>query len=230
MATDRAMARHRRHLQTPPDEFLAAKLELLGITPAALAKAPPLVVRRAAPARVHPKEGFTPAALGTVKRHTARPRPDSLERLRQLAGAPVGAPAAPAPAARRRRAAVASPDERLRPVDDAVIARLTPGTKLTKVPRAEQQMVWDAGYNLLHGHVDEHVLAQPGYAVVVGIMIDLAKNLTLFFGQDLIVEDGATVEFASYGVLYFNNVVVYGSGSIRLPENAKLHAYSIAHV
>jgi hypothetical protein len=230
MAQD-ALQRHRKHLQAPPDDFLAAKLDLLGVSQATFAKAPPLVVKGKKPARVHPKEGFTPTALGTIKRHTARLRPDSLATLKELAGVPERAfqPRPEVRQAARRRARPVAP-EPIRAVDDEVIARLSPGTKFAKVPRAEQEVVWNAGYNLLHGAADEATLARPGYTAVAEIMLELAQRLSLFFAQDLVVESGASVQFDTYGVLYFNNVLVYGSGEIRLADNAKLHAYAITHL
>lgn len=73
-------------------------------------------------------------------------------------------------------------------------------------------------------------LDQPPWSGVVSYMLERAKGVNLFVAPDLIVCRGDVVTFNNFPMLYFNNVLVYGNGRIRMGNNVKLHAHSIRHV
>jgi hypothetical protein len=222
---DPALEPHRKHLEEPPEDFLAARLKLLGISPAAFAKAPAIIISdREKPALIHPKR-FEPAGLGTIKRHVARVKPASLEHLKEVAGVP-GRAFARRPESGRRRLRGAT----LRKVDDARIARLAPGTKFANLELADQEAVWNAAHNLLYGPATADIVERPGYDYVIATMLDLSSRLSVFFGQDLIVQDHTAVRLTGFGTAYFNNVIVYGDGGISPGDTTKLHAYAIKHL
>ena len=112
----------------------------------------------------------------------------------------------------------------VREVDASRIRRVRGRPKIGDLEPDDRNAVFDQAFNYLMGPVD-----RPS-KFIVETMLELARKLALFIAQDLIVNDGQSVTFANYGVLYFNNVLVYGSGTINLGDNTKLHAYSIKHV
>ena len=223
MPDDSALEPHRQYLEKPPDEFLARKLALFGLDARAFAKAPSIVLpKRTKEVSVHPGEGFKPKELGKIDAHVRKLQPKSIEELKELAGVPASA--------FQRAEARAAAKELLRPVDAKVLAKLPARGTFAKLRPEQKQAVWDTGYNLLHGPIDRRMLERRGYDRVIPLILKLAGSLRLFLAQDLVVLDGQRVSFTGFGVLYFNNVLVYGSGTISPGASTKLHAYSIQHV
>jgi hypothetical protein len=213
------LAKHRRHLAEVPDDFLHEKLKLLRVDPDEFAKLPPIVISgQRRPVTIAP-DGAKPAKLLDVKPHMRRISPDSLDELKELAGQP-----------NRVVAFDPEPESRLPKVDAARVAKLR-GAKAFKNLDAEQRDVfWTAAQRLLHGSSGPDVLADAGYQRVAELMLGLASGIGLLLSSDLIVATGQRVDFSGFGILYFNNVLVYGTGSIRMGGNAKMHAYQVSHV
>ena len=149
--------------------------------------------------------------------------PRDLETLKELAGTPQRAFARPARPARPIEPA---------PVPEHVVRglrALPQKVSIAKLAGEPRAAFFHTAEQLLHGPADEKVLARPGYAQVVAAMVKAAARLPVFVGPDLVVCDGDSVTFAGYGALYFNNVLVEGSGRIVLGNHTKLHAYQIKH-
>jgi hypothetical protein len=207
---------HRKHLEKPPDEFLKEKLALFGMTPEDLEAIPPVLIndKRRRAVVIHAEKGAKPKVIDHSK-HTKTVTPKSLDELKELAGVP-------------QRVFEKQPElvetALKREVDAGRIRKLRGRPKLGDLEPDDQKAVFDEAFNYLMGPVD-----RPSKFVVTA-MLQLAQKLALFIATDLIVNDGQSVTFANYGALYFNNVLVYGSGSINLGDNTKLHAYSVKHV
>jgi len=86
--------------------------------------------------------------------------------------------------------------------------------------------------NLLHGYVSSEILDEPIIQNVVKHMLRLArmKDIKIFLAPDLIVCPDDVVEFHNLPALYFNNILIYGNGQIRIPSNTTIHAQQIKHV
>lgn len=213
-------------LEEPPDDFLRERLELFGFEPGKFADVPSIVIeKQRKPVSINPREGFDPKRLGDVKRHSTVVEPDDLLALKELSGVPQRVfdnqqdrPKweSPRPAALRRR-------------HDAIVAKLPQRVSVAKLSDERKEAVFAVAFDLLHGPVSDRMISREGYDKVVKVMLGLSK-LTAFLSPDLVVADGQTVTFSNYAALYFNNVVVYGSGGIRLGHNTKLHAFSIKHL
>jgi len=217
-ATDK-LAKHRRYLAEPPADYLEEKLGLFKLKPDDLMKAPSVVIcGLRSEARIHPVAGARPKVIDVVS-HTKRLRPASLDELKELAGVPTRA------LTRARDVVPPLPE-----VDTRALAKLPAKLSVPKLTGAQRTAFFAAGENLLRGRTDAKTLARPANKLVAGTMLKLARDMPMFYAPDLIVCPGQTVTFASYAVLYFNNVVVYGNGRIRLGDNTKLHAYQITHV
>ena len=213
------LSKHRKHLAEVPTEFLQEKLKLLRIDPDEFAKLPPLIIggqRR--PVDITP-DGAKPAKLLDVKPHARRISPASLDELKELAGQP-------------NRVVALDPEreQRLPRVDAASVAKLQRARAFKDLDSRQRDVFWSAAQRLLHGSSGPEVLAQPGYKRVSELMLDLSKGLGVLIAPDLIVATGQRVNFSGFGTLYFNNVLVYGTGSIRMGGNAKMHAYQVSHV
>jgi hypothetical protein len=215
----RSIDKHRDVLMEPPEAWLKEKLALFGVAPSALAKLPSLVISgQRKPVGVSAREGFSVASYGDVKRHSAPIKVKTLDHLKEVAGVP------------NRAFATNDQTGPVISVNEKALAKLPRGATFGKLKPEQQAAVWQAARALLYRPADDQLLARPGYELVANMALQLAGRLRLFLAPDLVVTDGQVVRFDGFGVLYFNNVVVYGSGSIDPGANTKLHAYSIAHV
>jgi hypothetical protein len=215
----RSIDKHRDVLMEPPEAWLKEKLSLFGVSPSKLAKLPSLVVSgQRKPVGVSARDGFSVASYGDLKRHSAPIKIRSLDHLKEVAGVP------------NRAFAKTDQTGPAIAVDEQALAKLPRGATFAKLKPEQQMAVWQAARALMYRPADDQVLARPGYELVANMALQLARRLRLFLAPDLVVTDGQSVRFDGFGVLYFNNVIVYGSGSIDPGANTKLHAYSIAHV
>ncbi|MEI7993717.1 MAG: hypothetical protein WCH01_02315 [Methylococcaceae bacterium] len=82
--------------------------------------------------------------------------------------------------------------------------------------------------NVRFGYIDDEFRKSRTYEVV-DHWIKTEPKIPVFLGNDLLVCNNQCIEFHDYGAIYFNNVIVYGNGRIRL-RGASLHAYHIKHV
>lgn len=213
------LAKHRRHLAEVPDDFLQEKLKLLRVDPDEFAELPPLVISGQRRRVTITPDGAKPARGLDVKPHVRRISPDSLDELKELAGIP-----------NRVVALDPEPELRLPPVDHRRVAKLRSVKAFKDFGDADRDVFWSAAQRLLNGPSGPDVLDQPGYRMVSDLMLDLAKNLGVLIASDLVVATGQRVDFSGFGTFYFNNVLVYGTGSICLGGNAKMHAYQVSHV
>jgi hypothetical protein len=219
--SDDILKKHRRHMADVPDDFLETKLAMLGVDREEFGKIPSIVIeaprRKERTITITPKS-VKPARLIDVKAHTRSVKPQTLDELKELAGTP-------------NRLLEGRP-ERLEWVGRVDRKRLqkVSGRKLDRLDFADKKLAFGAARELLHGYADPTVLERPEWQWVVKTMLDLASRLTVFLAPDLIVGAGQSVSFTAYGTFYFNNVIVYGNGGIRLGGQAKLHAYRINHV
>ncbi len=220
MPTADPLAKHRRYLLEPPEAFVKEKLALFGLSPSALDDLPPLVVAgRRGVVTIHSRAGAKPKVVD-VKRHTRTVKPKSLDHLKELVGVPN----------RAFRDRKARSGVRLQQVDMHAVTKLPRSVSFAKLSGEHSDAAVAVAHNLLYGPTDATLLARPGYTAISKAALAAASKLTVFLAPDLVVAAGQTVSFSAYGVLYFNNVLVYGNGTIRLGANTKLHAYQVRHV
>jgi len=213
------LSKHRRYLAEVPDDFLQEKLKLLRIDPDEFAQVPPVIISgQRRPVDISP-DGAKPAKVLDVKPHVRKLKPRSLDELKELAGVP-----------NRVVALDAEVEQRLPEIDDAVVAKLPRKKAFKDLDGDQRDVFWTAAQRLLQGSSGPEVMAKPGYELVGELMVGLAQNIGLLFATDLVVTTGQRVNFTGFGTLYFNNVLVYGTGSICMGGNAKLHAYQVSHV
>lgn len=93
-----------------------------------------------------------------------------------------------------------------------------------------REAVLDMAHNLLYGYADEARIAQSPQRGIVRYMLARSSEIPCFLAKDLIVCPNRTIEFKNFGAIYFNNVIVYGSGRIILHNKTKFHAYQIKHI
>lgn len=94
---------------------------------------------------------------------------------------------------------------------------------------SQRTAVRHVAQRLLYGVTEPDAVGRPPLAAVVKYMLGAAQRLPAFMAPDLLVCPDHTVSFPNFAVLYFNNVVVVGSGQIVLGRQAKLHALQITH-
>jgi hypothetical protein len=213
------LSKHRKHLAEVPDDFLQEKLKLLQFDPDEFAKLSPLIVSGQRGPVTITATAAKPAKLLDVKQHVRTIAPGSLDELKELAG-------------QSNRAIERDPDPeaRLPKVDDRSVAALEGAKTFKDLDGVQRDVFWLAAQRLLHGSSAPDVLTKAGYKQVSELMLNLAGRLAILLATDLIVTTGQRVNFSGLGVLYFNNVLVYGTGSICLGGNTKMHAYQVSHV
>jgi hypothetical protein len=215
---DKRLAKHRKHLLEPPPEFLAEKLKLFNTTTAEFSKLDPvLICALRKMALIHPTRS-KPKLIDIVS-HTKAVTPETLDELKEIVGVP-------------NRAFAKNPRQvpQLHAVEARAVATLPATVTVSKLKPELKQTFFQASHNLLHGPTDARLLSRSGYKQTAAAMLRGAKRIPVFVAPDLIVCDGDEVTFGGYAALYFNNVIVYGSGRIRLGTHTKLHAYQIKHV
>lgn len=216
--TDKRLAKHAKHLIEPPKEFLEEKLKLFNTKPAEFDKLDPLLIcalRKGV--LIHPKSA-KPKLIDIVS-HTKAVTPQSLDVLKEIVGVP-------------NRAYAKNPRQvpQLHALEARTVAKLPATVAIAKLQPEARETFFKVSHDLLHGPTDARLLARSGYKQTVAAMLKAAQRIPVFVAPDLIVCDGEHVTFGGYAALYFNNVIVYGSGRITLGKNTKLHAYQIKHV
>ena len=215
---DKRLAKHAKHLMEPPAAFLEEKLKLFNTTTAEFDKLDSLLIcalRKGV--LIHPKSA-TPKLIDIVS-HTKAVTPESLDVLKELVGVP-------------NRAYAKNPRQvpQLHGVEAKTVAKLPATVAISKLEPELKQTFFQVSHDLLQGPTDARLLARSGYKQTVAAMLKGAQRIPVFVAPDLIVCDGDLVTFGGYAALYFNNVIVYGNGRIRLGNQTKLHAYQIKHV
>lgn len=218
MPTGQSLTKHAKHLVEPPPAFLQEKLSLFGMKPQELADLDSLIIcalRKAV--EIRPKAA-KPKIIDVVS-HTRAVTPKTIDQLKELAGAP-----------NRAFAKTREPAPTLHPLAPKAVGALPQRLTISKLPPEQKQTFFQLGHNLLFGPTTPRLLESPGYKQAVPAILRAAAKLPVFVAPNLIVCDGEVVTFAGWTTLYFNNVVVYGSGKIVFGNQTKLHAYHIKRV
>lgn len=237
---------YKEYLVEPPKDFLKAKSEVFGIDLEKIEVVPIFICgirnelkkaviidsRRATdldlprpPEDKIPVDNVLPVNL---KEYTHILRPNSLNHLKELVGAPSEVHQV---RTQTNASAFNLPfsGSQLWPVE----LRHLPTEKNFQFEalRPEQRLaVQNMGLNLLHGSVDTEMIKQRPYAAIVDHVLRRASQLPTFLCNDLIVCPDEKVFFSNYAAVYFNNVLVVGNGEIHLGNHTKLHAYQIRHI
>lgn len=83
---------------------------------------------------------------------------------------------------------------------------------------------------ILLGHVNSDELTKLPYVGIQDYMLEEASNLPVFIAQDLIIKDGEIYVLKKTASAVFNNIIIYGSGEIKLESDMKIIANSIKHI
>lgn len=218
MAKKVVPAKFKPHQMQPPADFLKQKLTLMNVKSADFEKMDPLIICALRHVVISPLTK-QPKLIDIVSQ-TRYVKPTDIGTLKELVGTPQRAFVKPA----RPIEPVPVPEHVARGLR-ALPQRVT----ISKLAGEQRVAFFHTAEQLLHGPADDAVLARPGYANIAAAMLKAAGKLPVFVAPDLVVCDGDHVTFAGYGALYFNNVLVEGSGQITLGNNTKLHAYQIKH-
>lgn len=218
MANKVVPKKFKAHQMQPPADFLEQKLALMNVKPADFQEMDPLIICALrhvviAPLTKKPK-------LIDIVSQTRYVTPPDIATLKELVGTPQRAFVKPV----RPIEHVPVPE----PVGRGLLA-LPQRVTISKLAGEQRLAFFHTAERLLHGPADDSVLARSGYTQIAAAMLKAAAKLPVFVAPDLVVCDGDHVTFAGYGALYFNNVLVEGSGQITLGNNTKLHAYQIKH-
>lgn len=121
-----------------------------------------------------------------------------------------------------------SPVKRVRVADDLPKGKIN----FAKLAQPQRLAVKQTMNNILYGYVDPEQAKRGSYAAVIDYMVSRAKALRpkVFVAPDLIVCPDDNVVFNGIGTLYFNNILIYGSGQITVNGGAKIQAQQIRHI
>lgn len=207
---------HRAHLLSPEPEWLQDKLKMFEMRPEELKPLAPICNVLKGPVYLDPVRKFDPH-VGELDRYIRTVTPKDIDDLKELAGVP------------NRVFEKEKPYNRLRCVQmHHLPARKT--VRLRELDLNERIAVRDMAHNLLYGYVDKRKMSKVPYKAVIEFMLERAQLLNVFVADTLIVCPNEIVEFRNFAAVYITNVIVYGSGTIRLGNNTKLHSYQIKHV
>lgn len=152
-----------------------------------------------------------------LKDHFFQVQPKTLDQLKEMVGVP-----------NRVHEASGSQADRRFDVRESDLPKKE-SFEFSELNHYQQTAVMQTAHNLLYGYADPELVTKPPYVGVVGWMMSRAETLPVFAAEDLIVQDGQTVSFPDNAILTFNNVIVYGSGSIKLGANVKIFAELVEH-
>ena len=94
----------------------------------------------------------------------------------------------------------------------------------------QRTAVQNQAYNLVFGYADAMALKQRPISTVLDHVLERARGLPIFTAKELIVCDEEHVVFSGFSALWFDNVIIEGSGQITLGQYTKLHSYNIKRV
>lgn len=86
--------------------------------------------------------------------------------------------------------------------------------------------------NLLYGYVTPESQKSASIQGVVNFMLTSAKRtkVRIFAAPNLIICPDNIVEFNNVAALYFNNILIYGNGTLKTKGNTTIHAVQIKRV
>jgi hypothetical protein len=210
------LSEHRKHMLTPKPEWLRDKLKMFKMKTAELKPLPPICNVPTGSVYLNPEMKFEPH-VGELSRYIRTITPRNIFELKELVGIP------------NRVFEKNKPRIGLRKVQKHHLP--VEKVRAFKELQADERIaVRDAAHNLLYGYVDNKTISKPPFTSVVEFMLERARFLASFITDSLIVCPNEIVHFNNFAVVYITNVVVYGSGTIRLGNNCKLHSYHIKHV
>ncbi|MCX6829785.1 MAG: hypothetical protein NT002_10975 [candidate division Zixibacteria bacterium] len=207
---------HRKHLLSPKPEWLQDKLKIFGMKPTELKPLNPICNVIKGPVYLDPIRKFDPH-VGELDRYIRTISPKNIDELKELAGVP------------NRVFDKEKPCYRL----PCVQMHHLPTRNIESLKELEPDeriAVKDMAHNLLFGYVDKKIVSKIPYKGVIEYMLERAKRLNTFVADTLIVCPNEVVIFRNFAAVYITNIIVYGSGCIRLGNNTKLHSYQIKHV
>jgi hypothetical protein len=208
---------HQKHLVIPPPEYLRAKLEIFGRD---LSTAPPLPFIcqhfKDYSVSISPDKPFDPH-IGELQKYIFTLKPESLDHLKEITGIPNQVLEHNSSCAVRH---------------DVCLHHLPPrdGFSFESLKQEQRTAVRNMALNLLYGPTNKERVSRPPLSGVVEFMLHQSARLPIFLAPDLVVCPNHKITFSGFAALVFNNVVVYGNGSIEPGNRAKLHAYQISHV
>jgi hypothetical protein len=207
---------HDKYLLQPSAEKLRAKLKVFGVDESSVYPMPFICNLRQLTVVLTPMTKFDPS-IGEIERFVHYLKPQSLHELKALVGIPNQVMKNDTSCGKRRE----------------VCMHHLPAQKSFSFQHLEPEQrsaVRDTAHNLLYGYVDEERARRQPLNAVVEYMLQASQNVPVFVAKDLVVCPGHKVEFKNFGALYFNNVLVYGTGQIKLGNHTKLHAQQVIHV
>lgn len=208
---------HSKYLLQPNDKELETKLRLFRVPLSELYPMPPICgFKEIGPVILDPEKQFDPH-VGEINKYIHALAPESLDDLKELVGIPNRV-------VEKRASSVWPREVRLHhlPVRN--------GFSFESLDQEQRTAVLDMAHNLLYGYADEELISKPPLSGVVEFMLKRAIGTAFFLACDLIVCPDKTIEFKNFSLLYFNNVLVYGSGQVKLGNSTKLHAFQVIHV
>jgi len=215
---------HRKHMLKPKIEWLRKKLKPFNVKPDELKLLPPICDVLKGPIFLDTVKKFDPH-IGELARYVRTVKPKNLETLKEL----VGVPNRVYERKREVQTSLCHPHPRFPRVQihDLPSAEFK---GLNQLEQQERRAVLDMAHQLLYGYADEKQLAAAPYKWILQFILERAKLLNAFVADCLIVCPNEVVDFRDFAAIYITNVIVYGSGTIRLGNNVKLHSYQIKHV
>jgi hypothetical protein len=218
------MDEHSAHLLKPNPKWLQNKLKLFGVKPTELKPVTPICGVIKGPVRLDSATKYDPH-VGELDRYSFTATPKTLDDLKEL----VGIPNRNLKNDQGPINQCCQPNGRLRDVSIHHLP-IKEKYKLAQLNSIERKAVLDMSHNMLYGYVSENFMTKDPVKALIDFMLEQGRLLPTFVADTLIVCPNETVEIKNYAVVYITNVVVYGSGTIKLDDRAKLHSYQIKHV
>lgn len=212
---------YKDHILKPDSAKFTAKLKDLGIDYESLPEMPLICrLKKIGPVILHPKQTFDPH-IGEIREFIRTITPKSLHHLKQLVGIPNDVAFK-----QQNRFQASTLARKVKLQDLPVESKL----RFRSLDVQQRTAVNAMAHNLLHGYVDDDSLKRQPYKSVADYMLESAKDLPTFQARNLIVCPGETIFFNGFAAMFFQNVIIYGDGEIRMSNHSKLHAYQIKRV
>jgi hypothetical protein len=207
---------HDKYLVRPPREALRTRLKVFGVDESALHPLPFICNLKVRQVVLTPRRKFDPT-IGEIDSFVHYQSPRSLSELKELVGVPNRVMKNNTSCAGRREVCM----HHLPSQKDFSFQTLDPEQRIA---------VRNAAHNLLYGYVDDERVSRGPLKAVSDYMLQASQSVATFLAEDLVVCPGHTIQFQNFAALYFNNVLVYGTGQIKLGNHTKLHAHQVIHV
>jgi hypothetical protein len=183
------------------------RLKPLSLTAADIS-VPPLIIRTG--------QRFEFAASNPVARPFLRdiPRARDLDHMKELFGVPN--------AVFEHNGTTA---ETLYAVDEAAL--LAEGPHMLAAAGTHEGHSRKMALNLLLRWADPALLKRSPYKELVDFMLAATDGLKAVVGDDLVVENGATVDLGDHPIVSFNRIIIHGTGQLVVHDHQKVSANTI---